>query len=91
MAGNVLIFGFCMFKLNNVGKANQLEANQLREGMLTKGYRRKMPKASDKFNTDAEEKLATEGYTAQEFLQIVSHVREIFRKKWQMWKKSRKY
>ena len=35
-----------------------------------------MPKASDKFNTDAEKKLAMEGYTAQEFVQIVSHVTE---------------
>ena len=32
--------------------------------------------ASDKFIREAEEKLATGCYTAQEFLQIVSHVTE---------------
>ena len=57
-------------------KASQLEANQLREGILTKRYRRKMSKASNKFISEAEEKLATGRYTAQESLQIVSHVTE---------------
>ena len=68
------------FKLKSVGKAYQLEANQLREGKLTRRYRRKMSEASDKFIFEAEEKLATGRYTAQEFLQIVSHIREMFRK-----------
>ena len=35
-----------------------------------------MSKASDKFIREAEGKLATGRYTAQEFLQIVSHVTE---------------
>ena len=42
-------FWFFLFKLKCVGKAYQLEANQLREGILTKRYSRKMSKASDKF------------------------------------------
>ena len=69
-------FRFFLFKLKSVGKAYQLEANQLREDMLTRRYRRKMYKASDEFISEAEEKLATERNTAQEFLQIVSHVAE---------------
>ena len=63
-------------KPKSVGKAYQLEANQLREGILTIRYRRKISKASDKFISEAEGKLATGRYTAQEFLQIVSHVSE---------------
>ena len=35
-----------------------------------------MSKASDKFISEAEGKLATGRYTAQEFLQIISHVTE---------------
>ena len=35
-----------------------------------------MSKASDEFFSEAEGKLATGRYTAQEFLQIVSHVTE---------------
>ena len=53
-----------------------MEANQLREGILTRRYRRKRSKASDKFISEAEEKLTTGLYTAQAFLQIVSHVTE---------------
>ena len=62
-------FWLFLFKLKSVGKAYQLEANQLREGTLTKRYRRKMSKVSDKFISEAEEKLATARYTAQEFPQ----------------------
>ena len=69
-------FWFFLFKLKSVGKAYQLEANQLTEGILTRRYRRIMSKASDKFISEAEGKLATGRYTAQEFLQIVSHVFE---------------
>ena len=69
-------FRFFLFRLKNVGKAYQLEANQLREGILTRKYRRKMSKASDIFISEAEEKLATGRYSAQKFLQIVSHVTE---------------
>ena len=75
LAGNVLIFGF--FNLKSVGKVYQLETNQLREGMITRRYKRRTCKASDKFLKEVEEKLATERYTAQE-LQIVSHVTEKF-------------
>ena len=35
-----------------------------------------MSKASDKFISEAEEKLTTGRYTAQEFLQILFHVTE---------------
>ena len=73
LAGNVLTFGF--FNLKSVGKVYQLETNQLREGMITRRYRRRTCKASDKFIKEV--KLATERYTAQE-LQIVSHVTENF-------------
>ena len=73
---DVLNSGFFLFKQKNVGKAHQLEANQLRESILTKRYRRKLSKASDKLISEAEEKLATGRYTAQEFLQIVSQVTE---------------
>ena len=69
-------FWFFLFKLKNVGITYQLEANQLREGILPRRCRRKMSKASKKFISKAEEKLATGRYTAQEFLQIVSHVTE---------------
>ena len=67
-------FWFFLFGLKSVGKAYQLEVNQLREGILTKRYRRKMSKTSDEFISEAEGKLETGRYTAQEFLQIVSHV-----------------
>ena len=43
-----------------------------------------MSKASDTFVSETEEKLATGRFTAQEFLQIVSHVTEKSFKKWQM-------
>ena len=67
-------FWFFLFKLKIVGKVYQFEANQLREGMLTRRYRRKMSKAFDEFISEAEGKLETGRYTAQDFLQIVSHV-----------------
>ena len=69
-------FWFLLLKLKSVGKAFQLEANQFREGISTRSYGRKKSKASDKFISETEEKLATGRYTAQEFLQIVSHVTE---------------
>ena len=69
-------FWFFLLKLKSVGKAYQLEANQLREGIITRRYRRKTSKAADKFISKAEGKWATGRYTAQEFLQIVSHVTE---------------
>ena len=78
LAGNVLISVFFLFELKSFGKAYQLEANQLREGILTRRYRRRISKASDKFISEAEGKLATERYTAQDFLQIVSHGTEKF-------------
>ena len=73
----VLYFRFFLFKLKSVGKAYQLEANQLREGILTRRYRRKMSKATDNSISKVEGKLATGCYSAQEILQIVSHVTEI--------------
>ena len=48
------IFWFFPFKLKIVGKAHQLEANQFREPILTRRYRRKMSKASDNFISEAE-------------------------------------
>ena len=69
-------FWFFLLTLKSVRKAYQLEANQLREGISTRRYRRKMSEASDKFISEAEEKLTTGRYTAQEFLQIVSHITE---------------
>ena len=85
-------FRFFLFRLKSVGKAYQLEANQLREGILTRRYRRKMSKASDIFISEADEKLATGRYSAQEFLQIVSHVTEkSFEKNGRWDKKSGKY
>ena len=44
------IFWFFLVKLTSVEKAFQLEANQLREGILTRKYRGKMSKASVKRN-----------------------------------------
>ena len=49
---------------------------QLREGILRRRYRRKMSKASHKIISDAEGRLATGRFTAQEILQIVSLVTE---------------
>ena len=69
-------FWFFLFKQKSVRKVYELEANQLKEGILPRRYRRKMSKASNKFFSEAEEKFATGRYTAQEFLQIVSHVIE---------------
>ena len=84
-------FWFFLFKRKSVGKSFQLEANQFREGILTRRYRRKMPKASDKFISEAEEKLATGRYTTQEFLQIVSHATEKSSEKMADEEKSGKY
>ena len=69
-------FWLFLSELKSVGKVYQLEANQLREGILTRRYMRKMSEASDKFISEAEGKLATGPNTAQEFLQFVSHVTE---------------
>ena len=49
-----------------------------------------MSEASDKFNTEAEETLATGCYTAQEFLQIISHVTEKSFEEWQIMRKINK-
>ena len=65
-------FRFFLPKLKSIGKTYQLEANQLREGRLTGRYRRKIFEASDKFISEAEEKLITGRDTAEESLQIVS-------------------
>ena len=81
-------FWFFLLKLKSVGKTYQLEANQLRDGILTRRYRRKMSEASDKFISEAEGKLTTRRYTAQEFLHFVSHVTEKFFEKWQMREKN---
>ena len=70
-------FLFFLFRLKSVGKVYQLEANQLRRGILTRKYRGKMSETSDKFISETEENLATGRYTEHEFLQIVSHVKEI--------------
>ena len=70
-------FRVFLSKLKGVGKAYQLEANQLRQGILTGRYMRKMSRASDNFFSKAEEKLATGRYAAQEFVQIVSHLTKI--------------
>ena len=84
-------FWFFLHKLKSVGNAYQLEANQLRKGILTRRYGRKMTKASDKFISESERKLATGRYTAQEFLQIVSHVtRKSFEKNGRCGKKIKK-
>ena len=64
LVGDVLVSGF-FFKLKTVGKFYQLEANQLREGMLARRSGRKMSKVSDKFNSEAEEKFATGCYREQ--------------------------
>ena len=89
-AGNVLISGFFLFRLKSFGKVYQLEANHLREGIITRRYSRKMSQASDKFVSEAGEKLATGRYTAQKLLQIISHVTEKPFKKMAEGKKIRK-
>ena len=53
-----------------------MEANESREGRLTTKYRRKMSQSSEKFISEAEEKMPTGRYTAQELLQIVLYVTE---------------
>ena len=83
-------FSFFLFGLKSVGKAYQLEANQVMEGILTRRYRRKMSRTYEKFISEAEEKSAPGRYIAQEFLQIVSHVTEIFRKNGRLGKRSGK-